>query len=86
MQVQRLNAYQNQNFGMINVTRPSEAITRTEFVGPLLRIAREEGVELVFPKGRGSVYSILTETGSPKQDSVSEKVRAHYSKDDIELL
>lgn len=74
MQVQRLNAYQNQNFGMINVTRP-EGISRITFMAPLLAATRESGVRIT---SNGFVFSVLTKYRSKKEAAALAKIKIDY--------
>lgn len=74
MQVQRLNAYQNQNFGMIKVKRPA-GVSRTTFMAPLLAATRGSKPRIT---SQGSVFSVLTEYGSPEEAVALAKIQAEY--------
>lgn len=74
MQVQRLNAYQNQNFGMIKVTKP-KGISRVTFMAPLLRATRESGERIT---SEGSVFSVLTKFGSDDEATALTKIIVDY--------
>ena len=79
MQVNRLNAYQQQNFGMIKVPRPA-GMSRTALYVPICRAIREiEGCS-VSSSRRDTVFHVMTKFGSPEEAKALAEIQVFSPK------